>query len=127
MDMLDDGYVRLTVDEVLCARLAHFVSGLDEQADVCTCCGARTTISGYTEWISSTRPAVTVGWDWVLDSECGVPRWRRVGLPRTNLLLIDRSCRDFEWRRSLVILGTVVDAMPWQEAARRAVAMRYAT
>lgn len=120
-----DGYVRLTLDEVLSVRFAHLISGLDEDAGAV--CGGCTTITGYTEWIGKTDPTVTVGWDWIVEAYAGQPRWRRVGLPRTNVLLVDSSRRDYTWPKSLAVLGTVVDALAWQSTAEQALSERYAT
>ena len=75
--------------------------------------------------VGKADPDVTVGWDWVLEPCKGQARWRRVGLPRTNVLLVDNASRDYEWNKSLAVLGTVVDALPWQEQASEAIAVRY--
>ena len=121
----NDGYVRLTLDEVLSVQFAHLVSGLDEDCEATVPCGAPTTISGYTEWVGKTDPPLTVGWDWVIDPGRDKAHWRRVGLPRTNVLLVDRSSSDFDWYMSLQVLSTVVDALPWQDQAKSAIEMRY--
>lgn len=126
MNTYADGYVRATLDEVLSVRFAHLISGLDESREGVARCGARTTISGYTEWVGEADPKVTVGWDWIVDFGSGQPHWRRVGPPRTNVLLVDGSAQDYDWNRSLKVLGTVVDALPWQQQASTAIAARYA-
>jgi hypothetical protein len=123
MSTLHDGFVRLTLDDVLSVPFRHLVSGLDSAH--ATSCGTSTTISGYTEWVSATHPTITVGWDWVIAAEGG-GAWRRVGLPRSNLMLVDPARRDYAWDRNLAVLATVVDAIPWQDEARCAISQRYA-
>ena len=120
-----DGYMRLTLDEVLSVQFEHLVSGLDEDGEVAVPCGAPTTISGYTEWVGQTDPPLTVGWDWVVEPGRGNAQWRRVGLPRTNVLLVDCSSGDFDWHISLEVLGTVVDTLAWQDQTKSAIEMRY--
>jgi hypothetical protein len=120
-----DGFVRLTLDDVLSVPFKHLLSGLDEDAAPLPC-GTSTTISGYTEWISDTQPKITVGWDWIVAPDGSGSYWRRIGLPRSNLLLVDTARNDYAWDRNLVVLATVVDAIPWQEQARTAVVERYA-
>jgi len=117
-----DGFLRMTLEDVLSLAFTHLASGIDGPCDdAAHRCGSRTTISGYTEWIASTAPPVTVGWDWVAETE----RWVRIGPPRSNVLLVDRAERPYDWARNEAVLGTVVDAIPWQEQARRAVCDRH--
>jgi len=120
-----DGFVRLTLDDVLSVPFKHLVSGIDEEPAPLPC-GTCTTISGYTEWVSDTQPKITVGWDWIIAPADGGSHWRRIGLPRSNLLLVDTAQNDYAWERNLVVLATVVDAIPWQEQAKTAVVERYA-
>jgi hypothetical protein len=116
----------MTLEDVLVLPFTHLVSGLDEPSDdVVATCGSSTTISGYTEWVASTDPPVTVGWDWVVDAANQGTRWVRVGPPRSNVLLIDSAERPYDWAKNEAVLATVVDAIPWQEQARTAVARRY--
>jgi len=117
-----DGFLRMTLEDVLSLPFTHFTSGIDEQpvVDIDTC-GSRTVISGYTEWIATTA-SVTVGWDWIVEAE----HWVRVGPPRSNVLLVDPADRPYDWARNEAVLGTVVDAIPWQEQACAAVVRRYA-
>ena len=121
-----DGFLRMTLEDVLALPFTHLISGLDEPCDDrLATCGSRTTSSGYTEWVASTDPPVTVGWDWVVDAGDQRMRWTRVGPPRSNLLLVDRTEHPYDWAKNEAVLGTVVDAIPWQDQARSAVAHRY--
>jgi len=124
---LTDGYLRMTLDDVLALRFTHLISGLDQHVDLPDqFCGTSTTISGYTEWVASNDRTVTVGWDWILETaETGI-RCLRVGQPRSNVLIGDLERRPFDWRTSEAVIGSVVDSIPWQESARSALAERYA-
>ena len=116
-----DGFLRMTLEDVLSLSFTHLTSGIDEHCDDgADMCGSRTAISGYTEWIARTAP-VTVGWDWAVEAD----RWIRVGPPRSNVLLVDPCDRPYDWARNEAVLGTVVDAIPWQEHACAAVGRRY--
>jgi hypothetical protein len=122
MQATADGFLRMTLEDVLSLPFVHFTSGIDEQFDIgVDACGSRTVISGYTEWLAATA-SVTVGWDWVVEAA----QWIRVGPPRSNVLLVDAADRPYDWARNEAILGTVVDAIPWQEQACAAVVRRYA-
>lgn len=118
----DDGFLRISLDDLLSTTMHHLASGIDESpCAVAACCGSATEISGYTEWVSASSPRVSLGWVWRIDvcltGRCSISR---VGLPFSNVMLIDDRNHDYGWSRNLEVLATVVDAMPWREEAMRA-------
>lgn len=126
MHLSSDGLIRLTVDQLLSTPLEHLVSGVDLDADgTPMACGTQTSLSGYTEWVSTRDPTISIGWDWRLQTLAEGVRWIRVGLPRSNLMLTQDSGRDTSWHGNLEILGTVVDALAWREILPQVVAARY--
>lgn len=116
MRVSTDGLVRLTLDELMSLPIFHLLSGVDVD-DSCmrSSCGSPTTISGFTEWMSRTHPAVTLGWDWCLVLKSNVAFWTRLGEPRTNVLLIHEDGVEKTWAQSLEQVATVVDALPWAD------------
>ena len=129
MQLSSDGLIRLTVDQLLSTPLVHLVSGVDMETmgpGPAPACGTLTSLSGYTEWISSRAPVISIGWDWCLQISVTGVLWVRVGLPRSNLLLMHDTGRDTTWQGNLEILGTVVDALAWREVVPNVVASRYA-
>ena len=127
MHLSPDGLIRLTVDQLLSTPLEHLVSGVDlDPNTVPAACGTQTSLSGYTEWISSRDPTISIGWDWRLQPLASGVRWVRVGLPRSNLMLTQDTGADTSWQGNLEILGTVVDALAWREILPQVVAARYA-
>lgn len=126
MQPASDGFLRLPLDTILSTPLIHVVSGLDDnEAFHQETCGRPTLISGYTEWVSVSAPTVSLGWDWRIEAKSGEVRCVRVGLPRSNVMLVDEARHDYGWTRNLEILATIVDAIPWTEETRRAVGERY--
>ena len=127
MSTIDAGCVDLRLDTLLSIPLVHFVSGLDEEqpADMKRD-GRLTTISGFTEWVSTSAPVISLGWDWHLDPMRGAPWCVRSSPPRSNVRLLDEGMQEVEWRRSQLALGGVVDALSWQERTQAAIASRYA-
>ena len=107
--------------------LVHLLSGLDEnntdsdqlRTDVCG-------ISGYTEWISSTTPIISIGWDWRLDvTQGGRLRYVLEGLPRSNLMFQDAERRDLGPIRTATVLKAALDTISWQEETIEAISARY--
>ena len=126
MQVSPDGLVRLSIDELLSMSISHLISGLDaEQGAHNAMCGQQTSISGYTEWVSNSTPAISIGWDWCIKSTASQPYWTRVGSPRSNVMLVYATGGDAGWTKNLEILSTVVDALPWREQIPQAVATRY--
>lgn len=122
MRVSGEGLIRLDLDELLSLPLQHCFSGLDEScADLIGSCGRVATISGYTEWVCTAGPSVSLGWDWQLDVVLDETRWQRTNPPRTNVLLVDSKGRDLCWEQSLDRLSTVVDSLPWTSAVAQSV------
>jgi Domain of unknown function (DUF4902) len=84
-------------------------------------CSKATSTSGYTEWVSAHKPTISIAWDWCIQFTLSGTLWTRVGLPRSNVMLIE----DAGWERSRDILATFVDALPWREQLPQVVAARY--
>ncbi len=121
-----DGFLRIALEDLLAVRLVHLVSGLDEDdPSQVRRCGTMTTIMGYTEWVSEgMAEPVSLGWDWRLDRlQTGEANCMRVGLPRSNVMLIDSAKRDYGWERNLQVLASIVDAIPWADETRSAIAL----
>jgi len=61
-----DGYIRLTEKTLHAIPIRHLDSGVyrtDHRDHPAT---RPSTLSGYTEWVSETSPAISIGWDWQL-------------------------------------------------------------
>jgi len=125
-----DGFLRIALEDLLAVRLVHLVSGLDEDdPSQVRRCGTITSIMGYTEWVSEgMAEPVSLGWDWRLDRlQTGEANCMRVGLPRSNVMLIDSAKRDYGWDRNLQVLASIVDAIPWAGETRAAIERRTIT
>lgn len=121
-----DGYVRLSLAELKTVSLVHCISGLDEAAPDPSEKGAvPTAISGYTEWVSSPDHAITLGWDWQMDTASSPVALRRIGQPRTNVMLRSSAGEDLGAAETLVLLGGLVDAFDWQTEVTKYIQGRY--
>ena len=138
MHLSSDGLLRLSIGELLSLPIQHLMSGVDAETalhrvQLTQACGRPTQISGYTEWVTASVPAVSIGWDWQLQLQ-PAPQWwsqpllaqppfcwARLGPPRTNIMLVYAAGGDTGWHKNLALLGTVVDALPWQDRLQRAV------
>lgn len=116
--MSSDGFLRLKTQDLGCIPLQHLISNVDDEpTDGHPCCGAATTLSGYTEWVSPTEPALSIGWDWEWRVQPGTAHMVRLGLPRTNILVVSEASVPLSWEDSLEVLAGFIDAIDWQRAA----------
>lgn len=122
-----DGYVRLSSSELLSLSMRHFLSGVDtDPVEHAAECGVQVAITGYTEWVSTSLPAVSIGWDWSLQTVAGAPRYVRDSRPRSNVMLVDAtSGRDVGDEATAACLALWVDQQAWEVSVRDHIAMRY--
>jgi len=120
-----DGYIRLLPTAFRLVELQHLVSGVDEAGEVGG--DARSSpIVGYTEWVSgSNRPAITIGWDWQLGIAGEGRDCRRLGDPRSNVMLLDVDNEDLGLVWTCRYLAAAIDSMEWSDRVLNAVALRY--
>jgi hypothetical protein len=124
----EDGYLRLALGHLRAVPLVHLISGLDAEPgdEPPESVGAMlAAIAGYTEWISLTTPAISVGWDWLLDVSDRKVRYLRMGEPRSNIMLLDPHHRDLGPTQTAVALALLVDELVWQETVSEYVRVRY--
>ncbi len=124
-----DGYIRLTFEAFQQIPLAHLISGLDENNPALLQEGAIfAEVTGYTEWVSNTRPIISIGWDWTFQSSQveGV-YYKRTSQPRSNLMLVDAQQRDLGPNKTTALIETVVDELVWQIVVQDSISTRYAS
>jgi hypothetical protein len=116
----DDGYVRLTRTCLRELALVHVLTGLDLDEPECvrrTGGACATAITGFTEWVTRSDPALSIGWYWRLDAQRLV--YERLDHPYSNIMLIDSHRRDFGHQASAILLGAEIDTLSWQRVVER--------
>jgi hypothetical protein len=124
-----DGYVRLTVSAFGALALTHLLSELDADIGLppSTASGAcLASIVGYTEWASHTRPHLSLGWDWRIETSAGQVRYQREGGIRSNVMLVDERRRDLGAAATDVLLCIAIDSLAWERAVNHYISNRYA-
>jgi hypothetical protein len=124
-----DGYVRLSVAAFHATNLTHLLSELDPDnaAPASQALGASAaSILGFTEWSSCSTPALSLGWDWRLETGAGQIRYERMGEVRSNIMLLDARRRDLGTVATEVLLGVAVDGLSWEQSVADYITNRYA-
>ncbi|MDO9105758.1 MAG: DUF4902 domain-containing protein [Methylovulum sp.] len=124
-----DGYMRLTFEEFQHIPLVHLMSGLDEDNPALSQEGAVfAEMTGYTEWVSTSTPTISIGWDWTFQfSQAGQFYYKRSGKPRSNLMLVDEQQHDLGQMKSDSLIESVVDRIVWQTIVQDYISARYAS
>ena len=126
LSISSDSYVRLSEAQLQSVRLGHLISGLDEDVPIFALDAAiPTAITGYSEWVSAGRPAITIGWDWqMLVSDGGVSLCM-VGTPRSNVMLLDEADLDLGPDATSGLLASFVGGLNWQDEVSAHISRRY--
>ncbi len=122
MRITNMGLAQGTVQGLLNLVLTHYFSAVDaDPTDLSTKqrCGTITVMSGYTEWIGSTKCPITIGWDWYIEANEQTVLWRRKELPRTNIQLMNENGQALAWEDNLRVLATWIDSHFWQKDVAR--------
>lgn len=123
---IQDGLLHLRQAQLEAMRLEHLWSGTDDEEQFAAQdCGRLATLSGYTEWVSPQASTLTLGWDWQLQPGMAGPRVKRLGLPRTNIQVLDDSLRPLPWEHNLQWLADFIDRIDWTSPAFEAVCQQY--
>lgn len=126
LSVSNDGYIRLSFVDLQTISLIHLISGLDEDSPTTIPGGATPTeIMGYTEWVSSTAPAITIGWDWQMDADHNHILLRKISEPRNNIMLQDSTGMDVGPAKTLILLEAFIDALDWSIEVRNHIDIRY--
>lgn len=123
-----DGYLRLTLAGFRSISLRHLLSELDEDISgpPASAAGASAaSIIGFTEWASDTTPALSLGWDWRLDTEGSEARYVREGEVRSNIMLFEPGIGDLGDLATAATLCVAVDRLPWQTETHHHITKRY--
>jgi uncharacterized protein DUF4902 len=115
--MSSDGYLRLTLSALRSLGLRHLFSGLDEDRESRSrkpAGASLASILGFTEWVTDTTPAVSLGWDWRLNTLGRRPRYVRDSEVRSNVMLIEPGLGDLGDAATSATLAAAIDAMSWE-------------
>lgn len=115
----DDGYIRLTYAELQQEVLTHLTSGLDEDTDNTE---GITNITGYTEWVTTNTPIISMGWDWQLGAN---EQLIRISDIRTNVMLQNNHPIDYDTPKNNALLEQFVDNLNWQTTVKLNIYERY--
>lgn len=112
--MSPDGYIRLRLASLSTLSFVHLFSESDTgflqelQAQTVPACSA-----GFSEWVSDTNPAVSIGWGWFIHSDSERMMLAPDGV-RSNVMLIDMQGYDLGPQKTASLFGAWLNTFDWQ-------------
>lgn len=85
-----DGFIRMNENQLMSYPLQHIISIVESRHTE----ASQIFYYGFTAWATSQTPALSTGWDWELIENNGITTVKRVGLPRSNIMIVDVSGMD---------------------------------
>ncbi|EEY75912.1 hypothetical protein HMPREF0012_03298 [Acinetobacter calcoaceticus RUH2202] len=107
-----DGFIRMNENQLMNYPLQHLLSTVESTQIE----DSQILYYGFTEWATSPTPALSTGWDWEFVEQDGIASLKRIGLPRSNIMIVDVSGTDIgcditetliEKKNRYFVLGTV--------------------
>ena len=119
-----DGYVRITFEAFQKTEISHLFSGIDEDRPSNNGVGANySAITGYTEWVSNSSPAITIGWDWTMTRGEANASLVHAGIPGSNLMFLDQHNQDLGPETTRQMLSDWLDIFGWQSETMKALSI----
>ena len=105
-----DGFIRMNENQLMSYPLQHIISTVESRHTE----ASQIFYYGFTEWATSQTPALSTGWDWELIENNGITTVKRVGLPRSNIMIVDVSGMDIGFDINETLLEKKIDTLFWE-------------
>ncbi|MDO7537284.1 MULTISPECIES: DUF4902 domain-containing protein [Acinetobacter] len=106
-----DGFIRLNENQLMNYPLQHLISIVESTQIE----DSQILYYGFTEWVTSLTPALSTGWDWEFIEYNGITSIKRIGLPRSNIMLVDVSGTDIGFEVTETLIEKKIDTLFWEQ------------
>lgn len=106
-----DGFIRLNENQLMNYPLQHLISIVESTQIE----DSQILYYGFTEWVTSLTPALSTGWDWEFIEHNGITSIKRIGLPRSNIMLVDVSGTDIGFEVTETLIEKKIDTLFWEQ------------
>ncbi|AMX17768.1 DUF4902 domain-containing protein [Acinetobacter pittii] len=106
-----DGFIRLNENQLMNYPLQHLIS-IVETTQIKD---SQILYYGFTEWVTSLTPALSTGWDWEFIEYNGITSIKRIGLPRSNIMIVDVSGTDIGFEVTETLIEKKIDTLFWEQ------------
>lgn len=105
-----DGFIRMNENQLMSYPLQHIISIVESTQIE----DSKILYYGFTEWATLKTPALSTGWDWEFIEYNGTTTVKRVGLPRSNIMIVDISGIDIGFDTNETFLKKKIDTLFWE-------------
>ncbi|OCY51543.1 DUF4902 domain-containing protein [Acinetobacter pittii] len=106
-----DGFIRLNENQLMNYPLQHLISIVESTQIE----DSQILYYGFTEWVTSLTPALSTGWDWEFIEYNGITSIKRIGLPRSNIMIVDLSGTDIGLEVTETLIEKKIDTLFWEQ------------
>ncbi|WP_202743597.1 DUF4902 domain-containing protein [Acinetobacter calcoaceticus] len=106
-----DGFIRMNENQLMNYPLQHLISTVESTQIE----DSQILYYGFTEWATSLTPALSTGWDWEFVEQNGITSLKRIGLPRSNIMIVDVSGTDIGCDVTETLIEKKIDTLFWEQ------------
>ncbi|MNS60973.1 hypothetical protein D3C72_939870 [compost metagenome] len=106
-----DGFIRMNENQLMNYPLQHLLSIVETTQIE----DSQILYYGFTEWATSLTPALSTGWDWEFVEQDGIASLKRIGLPRSNIMIVDVSGTDIGCDVTETLIEKKIDTLFWEQ------------
>jgi hypothetical protein len=106
-----DGFIRMNENQLMNSPLQHLISTVESTQIE----DSQILYYGFTEWATSLSPALSTGWDWEFVEQNGIASLKRIGLPRSNIMIVDVSGTDIGFDVTETLIEKKIDTLFWEQ------------
>lgn len=106
-----DGFIRMNENQLMNYPLQHLLSIVETTQIE----DSQILYYGFTEWATSLTPALSTGWDWEFVEQDGIASLKRIGLPRSNIMIVDVSGTDIGCDITETLIEKKIDTLFWEQ------------
>jgi hypothetical protein len=106
-----DGFIRMNENQLMTYPFQHVISIIES-----TKIGdSQIVYYGFTEWATLKTPALSTGWDWEFVEQNGLSTLKRIGRPRSNIMIVDVSGTDIGFDVTETLIKRKIDTLFWEQ------------
>ncbi|MFJ0397032.1 DUF4902 domain-containing protein [Acinetobacter baumannii] len=106
-----DGFIRMNENQLMNYPLQHLISIVESTQIE----DSQILYYGFTEWVTSLTPALSTGWDWEFIEYNGITSIKRIGRPRSNIMIVDVSGTDIGFEVTETLIEKKIDTLFWEQ------------